>query len=129
MGQISSSDDSPQETPLESDLRRLMNDGRFYDIALKCSDGKIVSGCKAILATRSEVFNELVFTGSEKSKLSFNNINSNSMKVILEYLYVSKVKKENLTVDNIIEVYHASIYFKLIEFQAYIIRKPIIEAR
>jgi hypothetical protein len=110
-----------EETLLQIDLRRLMNDERFYDISLECSDKEIIFGCKGILAARSKIFNELIFTGLEKNILSFNNINSNSMKVILEHLYVSKVKEENLTIDNIVEVYHASIHFGLIEFQSYII--------
>ncbi|CAB4460615.1 hypothetical protein RhiirA5_425600 [Rhizophagus irregularis] len=120
MGQIFSSE---EETSLQSDLRQLINDERFYDITLECSDKERIFGCKGILATRSEIFNELIFTGLEKKILSFNNINSNSMKVILEYLYVSEVKKENLTVNNIIEVYHASIHFGLIEFQSHIINQ------
>ncbi|GBB88635.1 hypothetical protein RclHR1_01520020 [Rhizophagus clarus] len=118
MGQNFSSEFEP---PLQRDLRQLMNDERFYDIALECSDREIIFGCKGILATRSKIFDKLIFSGLENNILSFNNINSNSMKVIVEYLYVSKVKKENLTVDNIIEVYHASIHFELIEFQSYII--------
>ncbi|RGB40937.1 hypothetical protein C1646_663427 [Rhizophagus diaphanus] len=117
MGQI------PSSTLLQNDLGQLMNDDRFHDIILECSDKEIISGCKGILATRSKIFNELIFTGLEKNILSFNNINSNSMKVILEYLYVSEVEKKNITVNNIIEVYHASIHFGLIEFQSHIINQ------
>ncbi|CAB4460610.1 uncharacterized protein OCT59_010161 [Rhizophagus irregularis] len=111
MGQTFSS--SEKETLLEKDLRRLMNDERFHDIALKCSDGKIVFGYKPILATRSKIFNELIFTESKDNILSFNNVNSNAMKVVLEYLYTSKIREENLNVDNFIEVYYAAAHFKL----------------
>ena len=81
MGQNNSSPSNPCN-PLGKDLRRLINDERFYDIILKCSDGRNVFGCKAILATRSKLFNKLIFTGSKNKNLSFNNINSNAMKVI-----------------------------------------------
>src|SRR5205823_14154292 len=85
---------------LENDFRRLINDERFYDIALKCSDGETIYGCKAILATRSDVFNSSIFVESAESAesyniLSFDDINSRAMKVILEFLYTSKV--ESLT--------------------------------
>ncbi|PKK68137.1 hypothetical protein RhiirC2_551096 [Rhizophagus irregularis] len=42
------------------------------------------------------------------------------MKVILEFLYTSKV--ENLNVDNIVEVYYASVHFDLIDLQDHIIK-------
>src|SRR4051794_39558747 len=99
---------------LEKDFRELINDERFYDIALKCSDGTIY-GCKVILATRSDVFNSLIFNESENNNLSFHDINSEAMNVILEFLYTSKV--ENFTVKNIIETYYASIHFELIDLQ------------
>src|SRR5688572_1700811 len=90
---------------LGKDLKRLISDERFYDIILKCSDGRNVFGCKAILATRSKMFDELIFTGSTNKNLSFDNIDSNAMKVILEYLYTDMIEEKNLTVNNVIEVY------------------------
>ncbi|RIA98905.1 hypothetical protein C1645_748416 [Glomus cerebriforme] len=107
---------------LENDLRQLLYDDRFFDISLKCSDGEILRACKNILATRTEVFNELIFDKSKKNvnqhqQLEFNNINSVAMKLILEYLYTSKNEKETLNVNNIIEVYYSAIYFKLDDLQ------------
>src|SRR4051812_11242531 len=129
MGQLITSitdPDTPISESLATDLGRLINDDRFYDIILKCSDGRNVFGCKAILATRSKLFNELIFTGSAIKNLTFDNINSNAMKVILEYLYTDMVKKENLTVDNVIEVYHASIHFNFEALQLYIMARAHI---
>ncbi len=112
----------PRGRSLENELRQLINDNRFFDITLKCSDGKELSGCKAILATRSDTFNSLIFIQSKWNViLSFDNINSNAMKIILDYLYTSKVEENNVTINNVIEVYHASIYFKLIGLQKLII--------
>ncbi|PKK68130.1 hypothetical protein RhiirC2_551074 [Rhizophagus irregularis] len=119
---ISEQDDnsSPRGRSLENDFKRIINDERFYDIALECSDGR-VNGCKVILATRSDVFNSSIFNESTKSnnKLSFNDINTTAMKSILEFLYTSKV--ENLKVDNIVEIYYASVHFDLIDLQDHII--------
>ncbi|RIA98957.1 hypothetical protein C1645_866174 [Glomus cerebriforme] len=112
---------SPRGRSLEDDFKRLICDERFHDIALKCSDGETIYGCKAILATRSDVFNSSIFTKSEDNKLSFDDINSTAMKIILEFLYTSKVDKESLTVNNVIEVYYASIYFDLVDLQNRII--------
>lgn len=108
---------------LKEDFRRLINDENFYDIALKCSDGKVVFGCKVILATRSGVFNRLIL---ERSELSFDDINSNAMKAILQYLYTSEIDEKDLTVENVIEVYHASVRFELLSLQKDIIDRTKI---
>src|ERR1043166_4723203 len=109
---------------LQNDLRKLINDKRFHDIGLKCSDGVTIYGCKAILATRSNIFNKLIFSETNYSliSLSFNEIDSNSMKVILEYLYTSDVVvgEKGLNVNNVVEVYYASIYFDLAELEDFI---------
>ncbi|GBB88630.1 hypothetical protein RclHR1_01520015 [Rhizophagus clarus] len=112
---------SPRGRSLERDFKKLIGDERFHDIHLKCSDGKTIRGCKAILATRSDVFNSSIFNESTKGNnlLSFNDIDSIAMKVVLEFLYTSKV--EGLNVNNIVEVYYASIYFDLIDLQDHII--------
>ncbi|RIA98960.1 concanavalin A-like lectin/glucanase domain-containing protein [Glomus cerebriforme] len=113
---------SPRGKSLEGDLRRVINDENFHDIALKCSDGKIIYGCKAILATRSDFFYSYIFTKSKNNnKFSFDDINSTAMKIILEFLYTSKVEEEKITVSNGIEAYYASIYFDLIDLQDLII--------
>ena len=104
---------------LEKDFKRLFNDEEYSDIIIKCSDGVTVFGCKVILTTRSDLFNELINYGN-KDTLSFKNIDSNAMKIILAYLYTPKAEK-NLTVKNIIEVYHASVHFKLVKLQKVII--------
>ncbi|GBB88628.1 hypothetical protein RclHR1_01520013 [Rhizophagus clarus] len=113
---------SPRGRSLENDFKILINDERFYDIALKCSDGKTVYGCKAILATRSDVFNSSIFNESAERNniLSFDDINSTAMKVIMEFLYTSKVGNL-LNADNVVEVYYASIQFDLIDLQDHVI--------
>jgi hypothetical protein len=118
-----SSQPSPKPKSLENDLRKLLYDERFFDISLKCSDNIVVNGCKNILASRTEVFNEYIFDKSKKNanqqrqQLEFDRIDSTAMKLILEYLYTSKNEKETLNVDNVIEVYHAAIFFKLDDLQ------------
>ncbi|PKY40636.1 hypothetical protein RhiirA4_538976 [Rhizophagus irregularis] len=114
-------DQLPRGRSLENDFGRLMNDEKFHDITLNCSDG-MIHGCKVILAARSDVFNSSIFNESTKinNNLSFNDISSTAMKVILEFLYTSKV--ENLNVDNIVEVYYASVHFDLIDLQDHIIK-------
>ncbi len=88
--QIYTNDNSPRGLSLENDFERLIDDERFYDIALRCSDGEKIYGCKAILATRSDVFNSLIFSESaENDGLSFNNT---AMKVVLEFYIHLKLK-------------------------------------
>ncbi|CAG8730707.1 5652_t:CDS:1, partial [Funneliformis caledonium] len=103
MGQIESLE---RKISLGDDLRQLINDDRFFDITLKCSDKTNLPACKSILATRSDVFNSLIFTESRNhndNELSFSNINSDAMKVVIEYLYTSDVEKQSLTINNIVE--------------------------
>jgi hypothetical protein len=109
---------------LENDMRTLLNDERSFDISLKCSDGVTLRACKNILATRSDVFNNLIFnkSKSEIKNIVFTKINSTVMKAILEFLYTSNIKKVDLTVRDFIELYYAAGCFKLIELQ-----KDIIE--
>src|SRR3954447_445490 len=116
---------------LENDLRALLKDERSFDISLKCSDGVTLRACKNILSTRSDVFNELIFNKSKEEikNIKFNKISSEVMKVILEFLYTSNVKKVDLTIKDFVEMYYAANCFKLNELQKDIIEfsKKILE--
>ena len=124
---------SPREK-LENNLRKLLDDERFFDISLKCSDNVTLNACKNILAARSEVFNHHIFDYKyDKSKkrvgqqqqqqqqLEFDKINSVAMKYILEYLFTSKNERERLKTNNVVEIYYSSIYFNLDDLQKRII--------
>src|SRR3954464_4185966 len=75
---------------LEQDLRLLVNNPKYSDIEIVCQDEKKLHACRAILAARSEVFNSLLYNGmkeSYESQISFPEINTSGMEVILEYVY------------------------------------------
>ena len=100
---------------LEQDLRMLINNQKYSDVEILCGDGKKLYGCRAILAARSEVFNSLLYNGMKESyekQISFPNINTSGMKIILEYVYTGSVKEESLTKDNIVEAFHAADYYE-----------------
>jgi len=83
------------------------------------------SACRTILAARSEVFNSLLYNGMKESyekQISFPNINTSGMKIILEYVYTGSVKEESLTKDNIVEAFHAADYFLLLDLQDFIMK-------
>src|ERR1044072_3771207 len=106
----------PRGHSLEQDLRFLINNPKYSDIEILCEDEKILYGCRAILAARSEMFNKLLYNGMKESietKISFPEINSSSMEIILEYLYTGSIKENTLTKDNIIETFNAADYFHL----------------
>jgi hypothetical protein len=113
------------ETPrkkLENNLRNLLDDERFFDIELKCSDSVTLHACKNILCVRSEVFNDHIFgNSSDQSKLEFSKINSIAIKFVLEYLYTSNNEREILRVNNVVEIYYSAIYFNLNDLQKDII--------
>jgi hypothetical protein len=90
---------------LEQDLKLLVNNPKYSDVEILCGDKEKLYGCRAILAARSEVFDGLFYNGMKESyenKVSFPEINSSTMKIILEYAYTGSVKEGSLTKDNII---------------------------
>src|SRR5437764_2263815 len=101
---------------LEQDLRFLINNLKYSDIEILCGDEKKLHGCRAILAARSEVFDRLLYNGMKESfekVISFPEINSSGMEIILEYTYTGSIKEESLTKDNIVKAFYAADYFQL----------------
>ena len=81
---------------LEQDLRLLINNPKYSDIEILCKDDKKLHGCRAILAARSEVFNSLFYNGMKETyekQISFPEINSAEMEIVLEYTYTDRLKK------------------------------------
>ena len=110
---------------LEQDLRLLINNPKYSDIEILCEDEKKLYGCRAILAARSEVFDRLLYNGMKESfekVISFPEINSSGMEIILEYTYTGSIKEESLTKDNIVEAFYAADYFQLPNLQDIIIK-------
>jgi hypothetical protein len=110
---------------LEQDLRFLINNPKYSDVEILCDDEKKFYGCRAILAARSEVFDRLLYNGMKESyenKISFPEINTAGMEIILEYIYTGSIKEETLTKDNIIEAFYAADYFQLSDLQDFIMK-------
>ena len=59
-------------------------------------------------------------------QISFPEINSAGMEIVLEYTYTGSVKKESLTKDNMVEAFNAADYFQLLDLHDFI-RKTVIE--
>ena len=101
---------------LEQDLRLLINNPKYSDIEILCEDEKKLYGCRAILAARSEVFNSLLYNGMKESyqnQISFPEINSSVMEIVLEFIYTGITKEGSLTKDNMVETFHVADYFQL----------------
>src|SRR5437763_6650659 len=110
---------------LKQDLRLLINNPKYSDIEILCKDKKKLYGCRAILAARSEVFDGLLYNGMRESyekQISFPEINSSVMEIILEYTYTGSIKEESLTKDNIVEAIYAADYFQWPDIQSYIVK-------
>ncbi|CAB5188867.1 unnamed protein product [Rhizophagus irregularis] len=110
---------------LEYDLGLLINNPKYSDIEILCEDEKKLYGCRAILAARSEVFDRLFYNGMKESydnQISFPEINSSGMKIILDYIYTGSIKEESLNKDNIIEAYYAADFFQLLDLQDFIMK-------
>src|SRR4051812_38998257 len=110
---------------LEHGLRLLINNPKYSDLEILCEGEKKLYGCRAILATRSEVFDSLLYNGMKESyekQISFPEVNTSGMEVILEYVYTGAIKEEPLTKDNIVEALHAADYLLLPNLQDFIIK-------
>ena len=110
---------------LEQDLGLLVNNPKYSDIEILCVDDKKLYACRAILAARSEVFDRLLYNGMKESyenQISFPEIGSSGMEIILEYTYTGSIKEESLTKDNIVEAYYAADYFQLPNLQDFIMK-------
>src|SRR6266498_5269513 len=110
---------------LEQDLRLLINNPKYSYIEILCEDEKKFYCCRAILAARSEVFDRLLYNGMKESyenQISFPEINSAGMEIILEYTYTGLIKEESLTKDNITEAFYAADYFQLPDLQDFIMK-------
>ncbi len=110
---------------LEQDFRLLINNPKYSDIEICCENEKKLYACRAILAARSEVFDRLLYNGMRESyekRISFPEIRSSGMEIILEYVYVGSIKEESLTKDNIVEAFYAADYFQLLELQDFIMK-------
>ncbi|CAI2183567.1 17173_t:CDS:1 [Funneliformis geosporum] len=105
---------------LSQDLSFLVNNPKYSDIEIHCGDGVKLYGCRALLAARSEIFDGLLYNGMRESfdnKISFPEISSSVMEIVLEFLYTGCEMENYLNHDNIIEVYHAADYFQMFDFR------------
>ncbi|RGB37196.1 hypothetical protein C1646_59441 [Rhizophagus diaphanus] len=105
---------------LVKDLSMLIDNSKYSDIEIICEDGVKIYACKAILASRSEVFDRMLYNGMKESyekQIFFPEINSSSMKVVMEFLYTGRNVGDLLTSDNIVGTYHAADYLQLPDLQ------------
>src|SRR6266496_1094857 len=101
---------------LVKDLRMLIDNSKYGDIEIICEDGVKLYGCKAILAARSEVFDRMLYNGMKESydkQIFFPEINSSSMRIVMEFLYTGCNIGDSLTSENIVGAYHAADYLQL----------------
>src|SRR6266536_5690012 len=80
---------------------------------------------RVILAARSDVFDGLLYNGMKESyenQITFPEINSAGMEIILEYTYTGSIKEGSLTEDNTVEAFYAADYFQLLDLQDFIMK-------
>ncbi|CAB5156990.1 unnamed protein product [Rhizophagus irregularis] len=106
---------------LEENLRSLIDNEKYSDIEILCENEKKLHGSRAILAARSEVFNILLYNGTKENQISFSNINSSVMKIVLGYIYTGSIKKKSLNKNNIVEIFYAAGHFQLSSLQEFIL--------
>ncbi|CAG8494724.1 5527_t:CDS:2 [Acaulospora colombiana] len=105
---------------LTNDLGLLVNNPQYSDLEIKCKNGDILYGNRAILAARSGIFNRTLYVRASETpekQVSYPKIDASHMKIILEYLYTGIVHEKVITADNAFEVLHAADFFQLEKLQ------------
>ncbi|RIA93423.1 hypothetical protein C1645_735537 [Glomus cerebriforme] len=109
---------------ITQDFKDMIDNPQYSDIEIFCEDGVILYGSRAILAARSEVFHGLLFNGMKETfqrQISFPEIKSCAMKIILEFLYTGSIEDVIFDKDNLVETNLAADYFQLPDLQKLII--------
>jgi len=97
---------------LSGDLSKLLTNGQFSDITIKCNDpneeGKVVQipVHKAVLASRSPVFEAMFsynMSETEKKEVEIIDIGLNTVRDMLTYMYTGKIEDLNTRSINLLE--------------------------
>jgi hypothetical protein len=78
---------------LQSDMRRLLQDGTGADVKLLASDG-VVPAHRLLLATRSPVFRSMFEAKSEEVATVSCNVDSSSLRAFLHYVYCGTLPQD-----------------------------------
>ncbi|CAB5188868.1 unnamed protein product [Rhizophagus irregularis] len=106
---------------LKKDLRFLLNNQKYSDVEILCSDEEKFYCSRNILSARSEIFDGLLYNEeSYETQISFPTIDSSVMKIVLEYIYTGSIEEESLNKDNVFEVFNVADYFQLPVLQDFI---------
>nr|CAG8480628.1 1729_t:CDS:2 [Entrophospora candida] len=103
---------------LANDLKHLLKESRFNDFSIICGkDRKKVKGCKAILASRCNIFNSIILSDTgNKNEVIFSDIEPEAMEMVLEFLYTGDVEDcqaKEFDILKIIETYYAAFQLKI----------------
>ena len=96
------------------DFTRLLADSKYHDVTLVCSDGVEIGACRAILASRSDVFDAMLYGSmreANSNKVNFGDIKSDVMEVILRFIYTEEI--DLFTNPSMNEVYLAANFLLL----------------
>jgi hypothetical protein len=115
---------SEKETSLDKDLESLLEHPFFSDIKIKGNDGEEISAHRNILTVRSEVFKRMLLNGMRETTqdiIEFPEFSSDTLHIILEYLYTGKVTEKILTIDTVAESFHCADFFLIEQLKLQII--------
>ncbi|CAG8609900.1 2348_t:CDS:1 [Ambispora gerdemannii] len=108
---------------LLDDLKYILNNQQYSDVKIKCSDDKILYGCRILLAARCEILDGMLYNAKHEAtsdEISFPEILSSTMKIILLYLYTGETNKDNLDSRNAINVLHAANFLHLPSLETFV---------
>ncbi|KAG9297511.1 hypothetical protein G9A89_001451 [Geosiphon pyriformis] len=109
---------------LLADLKLMVNNPKFSDLKIKCGNwnegDEILYASRLHLAARSEFFERMLFNGMRETtsnEITFPNLSTSALKLILEFLYTDSIEVKNLTASSAFDTFVAANFFLLPEIE------------
>ena len=98
---------------LKSGINKAYKAGKYCDLTIKSKDGVALRAHKLILATQSKYFEKkLESADTDCSEISLTEINSEALKLVIDYIYTQRIKPGAVTKENAKDILSAGEMFR-----------------
>lgn len=111
--QDSISDEFENLTKLKLSINKAYKQGKYSDVVIKSKDGAEIQAHKLILASQSKYFMRKFDAEPEAKEIEISDIQGDAVKVIIDYLYMQKVKSSLVNKDNAKDILKAGEIFNI----------------
>lgn len=109
------SDEFENLTKLKMNINKAYKQGKYSDVVIKSKDGAEIQAHKLILASQSKYFMRKFDAQPDVKELEISDIKGDAIKIIVDYLYVQKIKSSLVNKDNAKDILKAGEIFNIEE--------------